>query len=305
MILSGQTRSSPRLGLLGVRCFPIFTTNFKLDEILGLHRDYRPHSAVCCDATGHLAGRIHPDELIAVMSSSGGNGERTVVQRAKVQFPRFEMPLDGRVGAIIGGFKLLSRSGISGMDDHIVRQTSGSPERIMPSVGAAVRTFLLSAFAASALLFSTSAAAQTATDTSKIRLDALSFMVGHWRGEMGDSIAEEFWSPPSGDNMMCMFRQVKDGKAVFYEMLLIETTPDGLVMRLKHFNPGLVGWEEKNEVYSYPLASFQKNDAVFERPDKKTRLRYQGTSPDSLVATLVRTVDGKPVAEEFLYARVK
>jgi len=37
-------------------------------------------------------------------------------------------------------------------------------------------------------------------------------------------------------------------------------------LRLKHFDPGLVGWEEKAQVHSYPLLTWKPNEAVFERP---------------------------------------
>ena len=82
----------------------------------------------------------------------------------------------------------------------------------------------------------------------KATLADLAFIAGQWRGEMQGGITEENWSLAAGDSMMGVFRFVKNGKAVFYEMLLIEATPNGPVLRLKHFHPGLRGWEEKDEV---------------------------------------------------------
>jgi hypothetical protein len=88
---------------------------------------------------------------------------------------------------------------------------------------------------------------------AKIALSNLTFISGRWQGNMEGGIAEEQWSVPAGDSMMGMFRHVKGGKAVFYELMLIEQSPDGPVLKLKHFNPGLIGWEEKAEVLQFSV----------------------------------------------------
>ena len=57
---------------------------------------------------------------------------------------------------------------------------------------------------------------------------------------------EEHWSSLGGDTLMAMFRWVKDGRVLFYELEVIEEH-DGLIfLRIGHFNVGLVGWEEKD-----------------------------------------------------------
>ena len=47
--------------------------------------------------------------------------------------------------------------------------------------------------------------------------------------------------------MMGMFRWVREEKPWFTEHIPITQEPEGLIPRIKHFNPGLVGWEEKEE----------------------------------------------------------
>ena len=131
----------------------------------------------------------------------------------------------------------------------------------------------------------------------------LEFISGHWTGEMDGGTTDEHWSAPSGDNMMGVFRYVKGGKAVFYEMLLIEMTATGPVLRLKHFNPGLIGWEEQTQVYSYALVDVARHKAVFESPEKTTRMTFQRTSPDLMVVVLERMKEGKMTAQEFKYRR--
>ena len=89
--------------------------------------------------------------------------------------------------------------------------------------------------------------------------------------------------------MAGIYRYIKDGKVRMYEMLAIEQTTTGPVLHLKHFNPGLEGWEEKTKVWNYPLAQFSTGNAIFESPDKNTRISYRIAGNGVLEATLERT----------------
>lgn len=134
----------------------------------------------------------------------------------------------------------------------------------------------------------------------------LSFMAGKWvtKGQWGDM--EENWSEPMGNSMMCSYRCVKDGKIVFYEFIVIEQQPTGPVMKLRHFSPGNIAWEEKDQPYEYPLIYLDENVARFERPDKKTSLTFERTAVDKLKVTLERQdKDGKWVQDEFNYTASK
>ena len=73
---------------------------------------------------------------------------------------------------------------------------------------------------------------------SKVTLRDLSFISGLWQAEWAGGLGEEHWSPSSGDSMVGTFRFVKDGKARFYEFMLIEATPDGPVLRQITSTPG-------------------------------------------------------------------
>jgi hypothetical protein len=134
----------------------------------------------------------------------------------------------------------------------------------------------------------------------------LSFMAGKWvtHGAWGDM--EENWSEPMGNCMMSSYRCVKDGKVIFYEFMVIEQLDNGPVMKLRHFSPGNVAWEEKDKPYEYPLMFLDDNLARFERPDKKTSLTFQRTAPDKMKVILERQdKDGKWVQDEFNYTSSK
>jgi hypothetical protein len=141
---------------------------------------------------------------------------------------------------------------------------------------------------------------------AEYKISDLKFMSGKWTtsGEWGEM--EENWSEPMGDNMMCSYRCVKNGKIVFYEFIVIEQQAKGPVMKLRHFSPGNIGWEDKDKPYEYNLIFLDDNIARFERPDKKTSLTFERQSGEKLKVTLDRQdKDGKWVQDEFNYTRAK
>lgn len=165
-----------------------------------------------------------------------------------------------------------------------------------------LRSDLLICFFGSFLLFAAGVLPISAQEkgASKTRLADLSFIAGTWQGELGGGTTEEQWNPPSGDSMMGMFRYVQNGKAAFYEFMLIEQTPDGPVLRLRHFNPRLIAWEDKTGTLSFPLVEFRKNYAVFDH-DSRERLIFHRKSTTSMTITLEKIADGQKTAEDFHY----
>lgn len=126
------------------------------------------------------------------------------------------------------------------------------------------------------------------------------FMAGYWRGEAGERVIEEVWLPAEGDAMHSVFRMVSGGKTRFTEYQSIEMTSEGPVLHLRHYHPGLVGWEDKNGALRWTVESLGKDRAVFKQQNAETRLEYirQG---DALTVTLIK--EGK--RQPFAYKLVK
>ncbi len=142
-------------------------------------------------------------------------------------------------------------------------------------------------------------------ETAASAFAPLAFMAGTWRGEKGGSSIEEIWRPPDGDNMIGMFRLVADGSVVFYEFMSIEAEASGPVLRIKHFDKGLVGWEEKERSVVFDLARVGDGEAVFEErpPGGPARLIYRLAGPDELVLVLEKEKDGKTSRSGFQFTR--
>jgi len=82
-------------------------------------------------------------------------------------------------------------------------------------------------------------------------------------GSHGEDQIEEYWSPLAAGTMMGMFRWIREGRVRFYELITIGLEGVELILRIKHFNPGLVGWEEKDESKEFVLVQLGGNEAVF------------------------------------------
>jgi hypothetical protein len=95
-------------------------------------------------------------------------------------------------------------------------------------------------------------------------IDDAAWLAGRWVGEGLGGIVEENWSPPLGGQMVGHFALVKDGKPVFYELMLLDQHEGGLRMRVKHFNPDFTGWEEKDGWHSFEPRSVGPRRLEFE-----------------------------------------
>jgi hypothetical protein len=56
---------------------------------------------------------------------------------------------------------------------------------------------------------------------------------------------------------------VKDGKPVFYEILTLLESEGSVELRLKHVNPDMTGWEEKNGFVTFKLVKHDPSGAYF------------------------------------------
>lgn len=99
--------------------------------------------------------------------------------------------------------------------------------------------------------------------SAKYSIGQMDWIVGSWAGKALGGQFEETWNAPNGGEMMGMFKLVKGDKVVFYELLTIVPEKDSYVLRLKHFGPGLVGWEDKDKSVEFPLESVSKTEIKF------------------------------------------
>lgn len=103
------------------------------------------------------------------------------------------------------------------------------------------------------------------SESPRARIDDLSWLVGRWTGQGLGGTAEDVIAPPSGGQMMGMFRHSKaDGSVNFYEFYVFAEKDGSLTQRLKHFSPALTGWEEKDAYVEFPLVKIGERAAYFD-----------------------------------------
>jgi hypothetical protein len=129
----------------------------------------------------------------------------------------------------------------------------------------------------------------------------LAWLAGVWTGEGFGGQIDEVWSAPGGGAMVGYFRLVKDGKPVFYEILTLVESEGSVEMRLKHVNPDMTGWEEKDRFVTFRLVQHDATGAYF------SGLTFRRVSPDLMEGYLaLRDRESNTVHEEkFIYRRVK
>lgn len=59
-------------------------------------------------------------------------------------------------------------------------------------------------------------------------------------------------------------------------------------MKLRHFNPGSIGLEEKDKPFAYPFVLLEKNRAQFQATDKKLLMTFIRQSDDRMQVLLER-----------------
>ncbi|WP_232725596.1 DUF6265 family protein [Qipengyuania seohaensis] len=96
-------------------------------------------------------------------------------------------------------------------------------------------------------------------------LEKMDWLVGQWIGTgIGGAPAMESWLPPSGGTMIGSFVQETDEGAIrFTEHLYLMEEEGTLVLRLKHFNADLTGWEEKDGMLTFRLIAVEDCAAYF------------------------------------------
>ncbi|HUP65863.1 MAG TPA: DUF6265 family protein [Thermoanaerobaculia bacterium] len=127
----------------------------------------------------------------------------------------------------------------------------------------------------------------------------MAWLAGHWKGEALGGKTEEIWTAPDHGTMLGMYRLVKDGVPIFYELLTLGEEKGSLVIRLKHFNRDMTGWEEKNEVVEFRLAAKRDGKIYFEG----VTFQPEGDTLTIFLASGQR--DGTVREEVFRYRRVK
>lgn len=141
----------------------------------------------------------------------------------------------------------------------------------------------------------TAAKDQTASPTAQVSIDDFAWMAGYWKGEGLGGVCEEIWSEPLAGSMIGIFRLVKDGKGVFSEHMTLGPDADGFALKVKHFTPEFVAWEDKEGAVRFALEEVRPGEAIFKG------LRIRRTDEGNLEIVLRLNRGGETTDEIFQF----
>jgi len=137
------------------------------------------------------------------------------------------------------------------------------------------------------------------TMSPSAKISDITWIAGHWRGEALGGIVDEIWYPPAGGQMMGVFRLTSDQNVQFYEIFTVSEEEGSLILKLKHFNADLTGWEEKDEIVKFPLVKLGDKIAYFDG------LTMEKIDDNHLtVYVIFHQKDGKQNVGAFSYTKV-
>jgi hypothetical protein len=130
-------------------------------------------------------------------------------------------------------------------------------------------------------------------------LPQMAWLAGRWTGSGLGGVTEETWSAPAAGAMMGMFRFLKGDQVVFYEFLTLVEHEGSLLLKLKHFNPDLTGWEEKADAIRFGLLKITPEAAWFDG----LTFRRVGDNEVEIFLAIRNRADGSVREERFQMRR--
>lgn len=102
-----------------------------------------------------------------------------------------------------------------------------------------------------------------ARDYIAVPAESFNFLSGAWVGEGLGGVAEYSISPVSAGTISLVFKHSLDNAPVFYEFIVIGEFDGRTALRLKHFNPDMSGWEERDKWMEFPLLELVPDKAAY------------------------------------------
>ena len=98
---------------------------------------------------------------------------------------------------------------------------------------------------------------------------------------------------------MGSFKLVVNDKVNFYELETISEENESLLLKIKHFDAALTGWEEKDESVDFPLVKITENAVYFDE------LTFELVSKDELNIYVVFKEGDENIEAKFNYKRFR
>lgn len=138
-------------------------------------------------------------------------------------------------------------------------------------------------------------------DSPPATLGDAAWLVGQWSGTgIGGAEAHESWLVPSGDTMVGTFvQETAEGGILFTEHMYLMEQDGSLLVKLKHFNPDMTGWEDKDGMVTFRLLATEPCALYFHA--LTYRCVDSDTGPSSGMVVAVRMKSDNPEPQELVF----
>ena len=128
-------------------------------------------------------------------------------------------------------------------------------------------------------------------------IDRVGWLTGCWARDQGSTIIEEHWMPPRGGVMLAMGRTTRNGMLVEYEFIVLRER-DGHLAYEAH--------PSGQAVTTFRAAAPTDTMVIYSDPthDFPQQVGYRRMGPDSLLAWIEGTMDGRVRRVDFNYRRI-
>ena len=133
----------------------------------------------------------------------------------------------------------------------------------------------------------------------RAKIQNMAWITGEYECHAFGGLSHEIWTSPRGNNMMGAFQLIDKNNVSFYEIMTIVEEQGSLVLRLKHFDKKLHGWEEKDETIDFPLVKMEEKKAYFDG------LTFEYVSRKAINVYVALDHDGSVEEVLFAYRKVR
>lgn len=157
-------------------------------------------------------------------------------------------------------------------------------------------------FAVVWLLFAGSAMA-----ADRPALSDLVFLNGNWTSDRSGFVIEEHWTNAQGGVVIASSRGVQNDAVRFLRFAVVESTPEGVVMRFNRYNSDFSTWETTGPSVMR-LTEAGNGTAVFETTDPASdvqRIVYKSTASGAIDVTANRVDQDGPYLVEFTLTKTR
>lgn len=140
----------------------------------------------------------------------------------------------------------------------------------------------------------------TVASAEKSQWEQISWITGDWIGDGFGGVSYESWTGPIAGIILCTYRHVSEGKNNFFELISVSENEEGdLQMKLRHFNPDMTAWEDKEGQLEWKLKEITDSSVTF------GPCTYKRIGDDKMEISLIMNNDGKIETEIFNFERIK